>query len=665
VNGRRQILELAPLLSATEFNNLFLASDEEVTLGDFLHKAPALSRIPIDEDMLLRPLSHFSIQPKIFPPGIALYRPAGLTVSAANADPPGAPMEPRNDPGQAEAPPNHIESGSEATSFPDRIEDRQAVLLAYEKEIGAAASFLKAGLSVLIICEKLLVESLWRDIARRGRLEPKYLDVPEDSDVGFGSRSLRQRQLAKLKEDVVSLKAGQVLVVPHLDLIGGGSDTNLSGETRELIELLYASTRTDSTIIKSARLLLAFADPSLDLPEVLAARFAVRIEMKGVPQTIEAGGKTVPLGAAMVTRHEAEHFEEFEPTDLYKHVAGMNPVRLRDAIRYAVEERASHGKVKSSDLYEAIRAFKVQNSAKFEVPKVRFDQIGGYDELKRELQQTIDLIVGGIDLPNEELRQELIPRGLLFYGPPGTGKTLFAKAIAYHMQATIQIVSGPEVTDMYVGESERKVRELFSEARRNAPAVLVFDEFDSIASKRSGREDGGSRAGNALVAQILTEMDGFRPGVPMLVIGTTNRLDIVDEALLRPSRFKPISIGLPDPAARRAIAEVHAKHFEVKVSSLLLKAIADATEGMNGDDIRSLFRDACLGLICEGISPDAYRLGQLLGKLRRSYQSRSAAQSPGDRRFQASRRGGGERPAPSTSHTPLIQSPASGVDANG
>ena len=170
-------------------------------------------------------------------------------------------------------------------------------------------------------------------------------------------------------------------------------------------------------------------------------------------------------------------------------------------------------------------------------------------------------VTGRLD---EKLQRELIPRGFIFYGPPGTGKTLFAKAIANQLNATIQVVSGPEVTDMYVGESERKLRELFAEARRNAPAVLVFDEFDSIAAQRSGRDDGGSRAGNAIVAQILTEMDGFRPDVPMLVIGTTNRLDIIDDALLRPSRFQAVADRPAGRGRARQIAESTPHHFQIQ-----------------------------------------------------------------------------------------------------
>jgi transitional endoplasmic reticulum ATPase len=159
--------------------------------------------------------------------------------------------------------------------------------------------------------------------------------------------------------------------------------------------------------------------------------------------------------------------------------------------------------------------------------------------------------------------------------------------------------------------------------------VIVFDEFDSIASRRSGREDGGSRAGNAIVAQLLTELDGFRPEVPVLVIGTTNRLDIIDEALLRPSRFRPVHIDLPDETARRAIAMVHAKHFGVPVSPSVLERIALATAGMNGDEIRSVFRDAgadaLIGDPPKPVTPR--RLGELVGALRRAGQERDVSRS--------------------------------------
>jgi transitional endoplasmic reticulum ATPase len=491
------------------------------------------------------------------------------------------------------------------------------VIQSYAREIEKAASFLRAGLPVLVYCDKLVVGPVWRETVRMSCLEHQLLDVPDERDDSPFPRGMRQRQMARLKDLIRNLKKGQVLVIPHLDLLAGGSDSNLPTESRELIELIYE---------EGDRLVLAFADRSLEIPEVLAARFAVRLLITGVSRTVVTPKGERPIGEALVTAKEAACFRDYDPEGLYKNVAGMNPIRLRHAIRYAIEEYAEPEPIPVARLYEAIRAFKAQISAKFEVPNVSFQDIGGYEDVKAELQQAIHLMLGGYAI-EERLRSELIPRGFIFYGPPGTGKTLFAKAVANKMNATIQVVSGPEVTDMYVGESERKVRELFAEARRNAPAVLVFDEFDSIATRRSGRDDGGSRAGNALVAQILTEMDGFRPDVPLLVIGTTNRIDIIDDALLRPSRFKAVKIGLPDPVARRAIAAVHARHFQVDVTPAMLEVIADATNAMNGDEIRSIFRDACVAEKLHRVRPDAHSLGRLVGQIRRAAQEKEASKS--------------------------------------
>jgi transitional endoplasmic reticulum ATPase len=202
---------------------------------------------------------------------------------------------------------------------------------------------------------------------------------------------------------------------------------------------------------------------------------------------------------------------------------------------------------------------------------------------------------------------------------------LFAKAIANKFNATIQIVSGPEVTNKYVGEGERRIRELFAEGRRNAPSVIVFDEIDSIAARRTGGDDGGSRAGNAMVAQILTEMDGFRPDVQLLVVGTTNRLSLIDPALMRPSRFVGFHIGLPDAQARRGIIAVHARRYRIAVDGVV-EALTHATDGWNGDQIRALFRDAYVGERFDGRPADAYQLGELVGQHLTARRQRLAAE---------------------------------------
>jgi transitional endoplasmic reticulum ATPase len=239
---------------------------------------------------------------------------------------------------------------------------------------------------------------------------------------------------------------------------------------------------------------------------------------------------------------------------------------------------------------------------------ITFDDIGGYDEIKnvisRELQ--VRTMLAHLDL---KLQSDLMTRGYVFHGPPGNGKTLFAKAIANHLQANL-LVFGPDVTGAQLGE-------IFAKARRSAPAVLLFDEFETVASQRSGPVDGGSRAGNAVVSQLAAEIDAFNSESPILVVGTTNRLDLVDPSLFRPSRFQAIEIGYPDQSARHAIAQIHARKFQINAPPELLEQIALATSGFCGDEIQSVFRDACLGTYCDPQIPaDARRLGALVGQRR-------------------------------------------------
>lgn len=656
----RETLLLTPLLDPQDFEDRVNLAQNK-TLGEFLRETPAVAMEPV-EPFLERPLKDLRVKLVGRAYSVPELRLAGepLSPSTPATAPDGGAAQANEAEKQGRSVPP--EKAGETTAWdghPEALTEAQAVQLAYGEEIDQIASFLRAGLSVLVACDKLVVRHLWPLLARRAEREPLVLDVPAGEGGGLIPRSQRQQQLARLRDLLRSAHEGHVLVLPHLDLLGGGGDRNVSGDAREVTELLYE---------EPDRLLLAFIDRSLLLPEVLMARFAVRPELAGLPQRVRRGpGRTESLGVSLVTRREASMFAGYKPGELFKQVAGLNPVRLRHALAYAVETAARTGAAPESPapvarLFEAIRAFKAQTSEQFVVPDVTWDDIGGYDEVKVLFHRALGLMSGAFHLPNEALRRELIPRGFLLYGPPGTGKTLFAKAIANQLHATIRVVSGPEVTDMYVGESERKLRAIFAEARRNAPSVIVFDEFDSIAASRSARDDGGSRAGNALVAQILTEMDGFRPDVPMLVIGTTNRLNLIDEALLRPSRFQPVPISLPDVLARRKIAEVHARHFEVDVPAPLLDLVADATHGFNGDQIRSIFRDARVGMSCETppLAPTPERIGFLVGR-QRSSVDQQRLESQGGRPAAAHAQSGGGTPdrrvRPTHPMTPLANAP--------
>merc|ERR1739844_387380 len=198
-----------------------------------------------------------------------------------------------------------------------------------------------------------------------------------------------------------------------------------------------------------------------------------------------------------------------------------------------------------------------------EVPNIKWDDIGGLEETKRSLQE---MILYPIDHPEKSEKFGMQPsRGVLFYGPPGCGKTLLAKAVASECSANFVSIKGPELLTMWLGESEANVREVFDKARAAAPCVLFFDELDSIGTARgSGAGGDAGGAGDRVLNQLLTEMDGAGAKKNLFFIGATNRPDILDEALIRPGRLDQlIYIPLPDKASRLNIFKANLRKSPV------------------------------------------------------------------------------------------------------
>merc|ERR1711966_356039 len=187
-----------------------------------------------------------------------------------------------------------------------------------------------------------------------------------------------------------------------------------------------------------------------------------------------------------------------------------------------------------------------------EVPNIKWDDIGGLEETKRNLQE---MILYPIDHPEKFEKFGMQPsRGVLFYGPPGCGKTLLAKAVASECSANFMGIKGPELLTMWFGESESNVREVFDKARQSAPCVLFFDELDSIANQRGSSAGDAGGAADRVLNQLLTEMDGMNSKKTVFIIGATNRPDIIDTALMRPGRLDQlIYIPLPDDKSRISI----------------------------------------------------------------------------------------------------------------
>jgi len=184
------------------------------------------------------------------------------------------------------------------------------------------------------------------------------------------------------------------------------------------------------------------------------------------------------------------------------------------------------------------------------------------------------------------------PKGILLHGPPGTGKTLLAKAVATESEANFISVKGPEFLSKWVGESERAVRETFRKARQAAPCVVFFDEIDAIAPMRGRGADG--EATERVISQLLTEMDGLEELHNVTLIAATNRLDMVDPALLRPGRFdRLVEVGMPDLPTRRAILGIHTKDKPI-AKGVDLDALARETEGLSGAEIAAVCNEASM-----------------------------------------------------------------------
>jgi len=223
-----------------------------------------------------------------------------------------------------------------------------------------------------------------------------------------------------------------------------------------------------------------------------------------------------------------------------------------------------------------------------EIPKVTWKDVGGLEEVKSRLKEMVEWpLKYPKSFENIGIKP---PRGILLYGPPGTGKTMLAKAVANESGANFISVKGPEIMNKWVGESEKKVREIFKRAKQVAPSIIFFDEVDSLAPLR-GLEM-GSRVTENIVSQILTEMSGLEDLHDVVVIAATNRPDMMDPALLRPGRFdRQILVTPPDKETRRRILEIHTRGMSIE-KDVNIKDLVRDSEGYTGADIEALVREA-------------------------------------------------------------------------
>src|SRR3954469_2994624 len=432
--------------------------------------------------------------------------------------------------------------------LPASLTPEQAVESAYSQELADIASKLVRGLPVLVECDKELAPYLFMNLRarlREAKLQCVYLDGRQrDPQQGAMPMGLIGTMISQLRDAVRGAVERRVVVLPHLDLLTT-SQGGLTGEAREVIPLLYENPEL---------VWLGFKDPSFPLPKVIENLF---------PHWVSILGTSRNRLRQLVTQKESRKFgRDFSPWQLYKYVSGVNAVRLRKLLStiegedYPADPKAAYKQVRQATL-----------DGTLEVPTISMDaDIGGYARVKEQLRNDVlNLLARKEQLTSEEQVkgiEQLIPRGMIFWGPPGTGKTLFAKALATSLGAALTAVSGPELKSKWVGRSEENLRQVFVRARQAAPAVIVFDELDSFAVRRGTYQ--GSGVEHSMVNQLLTEMDGFRKDELVFVVGTTNYVESLDPALLRPGRFE-FHLQIPYPGAddRRSILSIYDQKMQL------------------------------------------------------------------------------------------------------
>ncbi|PIU29670.1 ATPase [Candidatus Woesearchaeota archaeon CG07_land_8_20_14_0_80_44_23] len=412
-----------------------------------------------------------------------------------------------------------------------------------------------------------------------------------------------EENLRKKFEDAEK-NAPSIIFIDEIDAIASKREESKGEVERRVVAQLLAVMdglkSRGKVVVIAATNVPNLIDPALRRP----GRFDREIEIN-VPHTdarleiLKIHTRNMPLAKDVNLKEIAEVTHGFVGADLESLAKEAAMIVLRGVIpdlkikedEPLPEDVLKKLVVRESDFKDALKVVRpsAMREVMVEIPKVKWDDVGGMEEMKQELKEAVEW-----PIKNPEAFKRMgirPPRGILLYGAPGTGKTMLAKAVANESQANFIPVKGPELLSKWVGESEKAVREIFKKARQNAPAIVFFDEVDSMTPRRGSSSD--SQVTDRILNQLLTEMDGLEELHDVVVIAATNRPDMVDPALLRPGRFDRIILtGVPDENARLAIFKIHTKGMPLK--DVNIKDLAKKTEGYVGSDIEAVCREAAI-----------------------------------------------------------------------
>ncbi len=451
------------------------------------------------------------------------------------------------------------------------------------------------------------------------------INGPEIMSKFYGESEERLRQVFKEAEE----NAPAIIFIDEIDAIAPKRE-EVVGEVEkrvvaQLLTLMDGLKERGRVIVIGATNRPEALDPALRRP----GRFDREIEIRPPDkrarlEILQVHTRNMPLAEDVDLAKLAEMTHGYTGADLAALAREAAMAALRRFIKSGTVDLSKteeipveilrNLKVTMSDFLEAMKFIRptLMREVFVEVPEVRWSDIGGLEDVKQELREAVEW-----PLRYPEIFEKMgirPPRGILLYGPPGTGKTLLAKAVATESGANFIAIRGPEVLSKWVGESERAIRKIFERARQVAPAVVFFDEIDSIATARGYRFD-SSGVTDRIVNQMLTEMDGIQPLKNVVVIAATNRAELVDPALLRPGRFdRIIYVPPPDLKARKEIFKVHLRKVPI-APDVDIEKLASMTEGYTGADIEAVVREATMLKLREKLEPGPVEMKHFLKAL--------------------------------------------------
>jgi transitional endoplasmic reticulum ATPase len=453
-------------------------------------------------------------------------------------------------------------------------------------------------------CGKTLIA---RAVAHETSAHFLHVNGPEIIDKWYGAS---EKHLRSIFEDA-SRRAPAIIFIDEIDAIAPKRE-EMSGDRQverrvvaQLLALMDGLESRGHVIVVAATNIPNTLDPALRRPGRFDREIAIGVPDKdGRREILEIHTRGMPLAEDIDLERLAAVTHGFVGADLeaLSREAAMSALRrLMPDIDFAQVhipyEKLMALEVTSSDFLTALT--EVEPSAIrevfTEVPDVGWGDIGGLEEIKRLLMETVEWPLQHAPLFAHV--HTTPPKGILLHGPPGTGKTLLAKAVAKESEANFISVKGPELLSKWVGESEKGVREVFRKAKQASPCIVFFDEIDALAPRRGAGSD--SHVTERVVSQLLAEMDGIEELKGVVVLAATNRMDIVDPALLRPGRFEVlVELPVPEREARLAIFRVHTRGKPL-ASDVNLAELAERTEGLVGADIEGLCRQAAMLAIRE------------------------------------------------------------------